>query len=318
VGIGLVPHPGDCAAAHGFPPALISNIPAMPIFQAGESIAAVLRGSRVPLPQLEVRMLLAHVTRLTRVQMITQSERSLSADEARQLDALCARRIAGEPIAYLIGEREFYGLTLQVDPAVLIPRPETELLVELALQHLPPNGRVLDMGTGSGAIAIAIAHTRPDAAVWALDASLPALQLAQRNAERHRLQIRFLHSDWYAALGNQDFDVIVSNPPYIVAGDRHLAEGDLRFEPLDALTDHADGLSALRAIGSQAGQHLSADGWLLMEHGYDQAQAVRTLLAAAHFDKVQSWRDLAGIERVSGGQMITPTELQAASAFSSS
>jgi release factor glutamine methyltransferase len=278
----------------------------MSIFQAGESIAAVLRGQRVPLPQLELRMLLAHVAGLTRVQMITQSQRALNAQEAQQLNALCARRIAGEPIAYLLGEREFYGLALQVDPAVLIPRPETELLVELALQHLPPNGHVLDMGTGSGAIAIAIAHTRPDAKVSALDASSPALQVAQRNAARHDTRIRFLHSDWFAALEDERFDLIVSNPPYIVAGDRHLAEGDLRFEPIDALTDHADGLSALHTISARAPAHLSPGGWLLMEHGYDQAQAVRALLAAAGFDQARSWRDLAEIERVSGGQIAAP------------
>ena len=278
----------------------------MPIFQAGESIAAVLRGQRLPLPQLEIRMLLAQVLGLTRVQMITQSERLLTAQEAQQLDTLCARRIAGEPIAYLLGEREFYGLALQVDPNVLIPRPETELLVELALQHLPPNGHVLDMGTGSGAIAIAIAHTRPDADVSALDASLLALQVAQRNAARHGAHIRFLHSDWFAALAAGRFDLIVSNPPYIVAGDRHLAEGDLRFEPIDALTDHADGLSALRTISARAPAHLSSGGWLLMEHGYDQAQPVRALLDAAGFGQVQSWRDLAGIERVSGGQIVAP------------
>lgn len=278
----------------------------MPIFQAGESIAAVLRGQRVPLPPLEVRMLLEHVVQLTRVQMITQSERPLSAEEAQQLDALCARRIAGEPIAYLLGEREFYGLALQVDPCVLIPRPETELLVELALQHLPQNGRVLDMGTGSGAIAVAIAHARPDAQVSALDASMPALQIAQLNAARHGARVHFVHSDWFAAVDGQRFDLIVSNPPYIVAGDRHLSEGDLRFEPIDALTDHADGLSALRTIIAGAAGHLIAGGWLLMEHGYDQAQPVRALLDATGFGEVQSWRDLAGIERVSGGLIAAP------------
>jgi release factor glutamine methyltransferase len=276
------------------------------MFQAGESIDAALRAQRVPLPPLEVRMLLEHVTRLTRVQTITQSSRLLSEEEAQQLRDLCARRIAGEPIAYLIGEREFYGLMLQVDPAVLIPRPETELLVELALQDLPPHARVLDMGTGSGAIAIAIAHVRPDLQVWALDASAAALQIARRNAQRHAVDVRFLQSDWYAALGDQRFDVIVSNPPYITAGDRHLSEGDLRFEPIDALTDHADGLSALRIIIKGAAPHLLPDGRLLLEHGYDQAQAVRALLNAAHFGEVQSWRDLAGIERASGGRIGTP------------
>jgi release factor glutamine methyltransferase len=236
------------------------------------------------------------------VQLITQSERALTAAEAQALSNLVQRRIAGEPIAYLIGEREFYGLSFQVDPAVLIPRPETELLVELALQHLPLNGRVLDMGTGSGAIAIAIAHARPDAQVTALDVSTDALQIARRNADRHHADVKFLQSDWFSALNDQHFDLIVSNPPYIVAGDDHLSQGDLRFEPVDALTDHADGLSALREIGKYAGRYLLRDGWLLMEHGYDQAQAVRDLLTAEHFSDVQSWRDLADIERVSGGQ----------------
>lgn len=254
------------------------------------------------LPQLEARILLGHVAQISRVQLITQSERALSAAEAQQLASLFARRLAGEPIAYLVGEREFFGLAFQVNPAVLIPRPDTELLVELALQHLPPKGRVLDMGTGSGAIAIALAHTRPDARVVALDASVAALAVAQANASRHHAGIEFLHSDWFAALGDRQFDLIVSNPPYIVAGDRHLSEGDLRFEPVDALTDHADGLSDLRTISSHAARHLADDGWLLMEHGYDQAAAVRALLLADHFREVQSWRDLANIERVSGGK----------------
>lgn len=277
-------------------------MPSMPAAAVapGTTIEMVMRDA--PVPQLEARILLGHVAQISRVQLITQSERALSAAEAQQLASLFERRLAGEPIAYLVGEREFFGLAFEVSPAVLIPRPDTELLVELALQHLPPKGRVLDMGTGSGAIAIALAHTRPDARVTALDASAAALTVAQANASRHQVGMEFLCSDWFAALGDRQFDLIVSNPPYIVAGDRHLSEGDLRFEPVDALTDHADGLSALRTITSHAAHHLADDGWLLMEHGYDQATAVRALLLSDHFREVQSWRDLANIERVSGGK----------------
>lgn len=264
------------------------------------TIAAIMRDAAIP--QLEARILLGHVTHLSRVQLITQSQRVLTAEEARQLTELFERRLAGEPIAYLIGEREFYGLSFTVNPAVLIPRPETELLVELALQYLPQHGRALDLGTGSGAIAIAIAHERPDATVTALDVSEQALSVAQANADRHDARISFFCSDWFAAVDNSRYDVIVSNPPYIVSGDRHLSEGDLRFEPVDALTDHADGLSALRIISRNASHHLSAHGWLLMEHGYDQAAAVRALLEADGFTEIQSWRDLAGIERASGGK----------------
>lgn len=267
--------------------------------QAGTCIGALLRDS--PLSQLETRILLTHALGLTRVQLITQNERVLSAAEASRLAALVQRRVDGEPIAYIVGTREFYGLSFEVTPGVLIPRPETELLVELALQHLPLNGHVLDMGTGSGAIAVAIAANRPDAKVTALDYSPAALAVAQRNAETHRVNIEFLQSDWFSALGQRQFDMIVSNPPYIVKGDQHLSQGDLRFEPLDALTDHDDGLSALRKIIDGAGSHLRDGGWLFMEHGYDQAAAVRKLAADHGLTEVQSWKDLAGIERVSGG-----------------
>ncbi|MFS0756335.1 peptide chain release factor N(5)-glutamine methyltransferase [Noviherbaspirillum sp. 1P10PC] len=266
---------------------------------AGRSIAEVLAQS--PLDALDTRVLLCHALHLTRVQLITRADHLLNDTEAARLEALLARRAAGEPVAYLTGEREFYGLPFQVTPAVLIPRPDTELLVELACERLPRGGSVLDMGTGSGAIAVAIAHARPDAQVSALDASAAALEVARGNAARNGVHVDFLQSDWYAALSlaPRRFDMIVSNPPYIVAGDRHLSEGDLRFEPVDALTDHADGLSALRTIVAGAPAFLAPGGWLLMEHGYDQAQAVRALLQG--WNQVQSWRDLAGIERASGG-----------------
>lgn len=264
----------------------------------GITIGALLR--QPPIDPREARILLAQALQLSRVQLITQSDRTLGTEEGDKVAALFQRRIDGEPIAYIIGEREFFGLMLHTTPDVLIPRPETELLVELALDRIPANGCVLDMGTGSGAIAIAIAHSRPDAAVTALDVSEAALAVARRNAARHGVNVRFLRSDWYKTLVDDQFDVIVSNPPYIEDADPHLSQGDLRFEPIDALTDHADGLSALRVIIGGASAHLVEAGWLLMEHGYDQAAKVRELLAAHGFRDARSWSDLAGIERVSG------------------
>lgn len=272
--------------------------------EAGCSISCAQRSS--PLDALETRMLLMHALGLTRVQLITESERRLSADEAQRFAALLQRRAAGEPIAYIVGRREFFGLPFLVTKDVLIPRPETELLVELALERAPQGGRILDLGTGSGAIAIALAHARADLQVSALDVSRAALEVAQQNAA-HNLAgrgnaVRLLHSDWYDALpAGERFALIVANPPYIVAGDAHLSQGDLRFEPIGALTDHADGLSALRTIVNGAATHLVPGGWLLMEHGYDQAAQVRELLIAQGYQEVQSWQDLAGIERATGG-----------------
>ena len=256
----------------------------------------------LPLDPLENRILLCHALGLTRVGLITQSHREVSDAEQQILAALVARRAAGEPIAYIVGKREFFGLDFAVSDAVLIPRPDTELLVELALGRLPAQARVLDMGTGSGAIAVAIAHTRPDVHVTALDVSDAALNVARANAAANGATVNFVHSDWYSAVQGQQFNLIVSNPPYIAAGDEHLAQGDLRFEPVGALTDHADGLSALRTIVSGASAHLTPGSWLLMEHGYDQAAQVRALLHAASYTEVQSWRDLSGIERVSGAR----------------
>lgn len=257
----------------------------------------------LPLDALENRILLCHALGLTRVGLITQSERAITPDEAAQLNALVARRVHGEPIAYIVGRREFFGLDFAVSDAVLIPRPDTELIVELAIERLPAQGRALDMGTGSGAIAVALAHTRPDAHVTALDVSTDALNVARANATSNAVNVRFLQSDWFAALGEERFDLIASNPPYIAAGDAHLAQGDLRFEPTGALTDHADGLSALRTIIQGAANHLNHAAWLLLEHGYDQAAAVRALLSEAGYSDVQSWRDLGGIERTSGGRI---------------
>ena len=267
---------------------------------AGTTVAAL--QANLPLDPLENRILLCYALNLTRVGLITHSERVLNEDEAARLATLVARRQRGEPIAYIVGQREFFGLPFQVSPAVLIPRPDTELIVELTLERLAPRARLLDMGTGSGAIAVAVAHTRPDASVTALDLSEEALAVARMNAAANGATVRFLRSDWFAALEKEQFDLIASNPPYIASGDAHLAQGDLRFEPSGALTDFADGLSALRTIVQCAPAHLVPGGWLLLEHGYDQAEAVRALLLDAGYDEVQSWRDLGGIERVSGGR----------------
>jgi release factor glutamine methyltransferase len=269
--------------------------------------------------RIEVQCLLQTVLQVNRAYLLTHPEQLLNADQQARYAALFERRLRGEPIAYILGEREFYGLNFKVTPATLIPRPDTELLVELALQRIPSPGlsatrsrergwgrgggfRVLDLGTGSGAIALSIAHARPDAEVTAVDASPEALELAQLNAQRLNLDnVRFLCSDWFSSLLNERFDIIVSNPPYIAADDMHLSQGDVRFEPISALASGADGLDDIRCIAAQAQAHLNGNGWLLFEHGYDQAARVRVLLQQAGFTAVFSARDLSGIERVSGG-----------------
>jgi release factor glutamine methyltransferase len=271
---------------------------------------ALLRAS--PLPPLEARILLTHVLGWRRTQLITRGDEPLGRASVERYQALEARRMAGEPVAQLVGAREFFGLDFEVTPHVLIPRPETELLVETALATLEniSRPRVLDLGTGTGAIAVAIAATRPDAQVWALDRSAEALVVAARNAarlldaKRPGGAVAFEQSDWYDSLDPAlRFDVIVSNPPYIACGDPHLSEGDLRFEPRGALTDEADGLSAIRTIVAGAPARLAVNGALWIEHGYDQAEAVRGLLTTQGFAWVCSERDLAGIERISGGRL---------------
>ncbi len=220
-----------------------------------------------------------------------------------QFIALCQRRLAGEPVAYLTGRKEFYGLPLQVDARVLDPRPDTETLVDWALEVIAPlaSPRVVDLGTGSGAIALALQSQRTDAQVLAVDASADALTVARANAERLGLPVRFQPANWLAGVeGEGLFDAIVSNPPYIPSADPHLAA--LTHEPLQALASGADGLDDIRTIVAQAPTHLRPGGWLLLEHGYDQAQAVQALLATHGFAQVQSRNDLAGIARCTGGQ----------------
>ena len=224
-------------------------------------------------------------------------------DEAvhTQFIALCQRRLAGEPVAYLTGRKEFYGLPLQVDARVLDPRPDTETLVDWALEVIAPlaSPRVVDLGTGSGAIALALQSQRADAQVLAVDASTDALAVAQANAERLGLPVQFQPANWLAGVEGP-FDAIVSNPPYIPSADPHLAA--LTHEPLQALASGADGLEDLRTIVAQAPTHLRPGGWLLLEHGYDQAEAVQALLATQGFVQVQSRNDLAGVARCTGGQ----------------
>ncbi len=253
----------------------------------------------------EAELLLAHALQQPRAWLYAHADATVDATASAAFMALMRRRAAGEPVAYLTGMRAFWTLDLEVGPAVLIPRPETECLVELALQRLPEDKamRVADLGTGSGAIALAIACERPFAQVLATDASAAALAVARGNAARLGLtHIGFARGDWCMALGAAAFDLIVSNPPYIAAGDPHLAAGDLRFEPVAALVAGDDGLAAIRTIVRDAAFHLRPGGWLLLEHGWEQGAAVRDLLAAAGYVDVASERDLEDRERVSLGR----------------
>lgn len=249
-------------------------------------------------------MLLRHVLQCDEAWLIAHDDEQLTAAQTAAYGALIARRAAGEPVAYLTGSREFYGRDFKVTPAVLIPRPETELLVELALQRLPANGGcVLDLGAGSGCIGVTIAAERPDVQVTLVDASAQALDVACFNAHRFAAaNTTLLRSDWYAALGAARYDLIASNPPYVAAGDTHLQQGDLRFEPQSALVAGADGLADLRHIVAGAPAHLLPGGWLICEHGHDQAEACTALLRQSGFIHIFTARDLAGIHRVSGGR----------------
>jgi len=260
------------------------------------------------LARLDAQMLLLHSLARPlheRAWLLAHDTDLLSPTQGTAWQMALQRRLAGEPVAYITGRKEFFGLTLAIDPRVLDPRPDTETLVDWALAVLPapcqrPDSlRILDLGTGSGAIALALQHARPDAQLWAVDASEAALAVARTNAAQLQLPVRFWASDWFAQVDGV-FDLIVSNPPYIADADPHLAA--LRHEPLQALSSGADGLDDLRRIVAAALAHLSPSGWLLLEHGFDQAQAVRALLQQAGFIQVQSHADLAGHARCSGGQ----------------
>lgn len=254
--------------------------------------------------RLEAEVLLLHVLGKPRVWLYAHADDALSPSQQQGFDALLQRRVAGEPVAYLTGARAFWSLDLDVSPATLIPRADTERLVELALERLPQDRAVdvIDLGTGSGAIALAIAVERPRARVVATDASEAALTVAASNARKHAIaNVEFATGKWLAAVPGRRFDLIVSNPPYIAAADPHLRRGDLRFEPPTALASGVDGLDDIRAIVATAAAQLRDDGWLLLEHGHEQGAAVRALLAQAGFVDVATWQDLGGRDRVSGG-----------------
>ncbi|WP_374567805.1 peptide chain release factor N(5)-glutamine methyltransferase [Ideonella sp.] len=272
---------------------------------------ALARAAAQRLDRLDAQLLLGHVLGRPRSWLIAHDSDALPPDAARAYAALCDRRAAGEPFAYLVGEREFHGLALQVGPAVLVPRPDTETLVDWALTLLatePAGGladrsspQVVDLGTGSGAIALAVKHRCPGAEVCAVDLSEAALAVAQANATRLGLVVEFRAGSWWQALpGDRRFDLVLSNPPYIAGEDPHLAA--LRHEPTLALTPGGDGLDAIRAIVAGAPPHLHAGAWLLLEHGWDQADAVAALLQQAGFEAVATHRDLAGRPRCTGGR----------------
>jgi len=245
----------------------------------------------------EARLLLAAATGFSEASVLAFSEKELPPGIEKSFFDMVTRRATGEPIAYILGRKEFYGLDLAVNPAVLIPRPETELLVDLALQR--DFSSAVDLGTGCGAVALTLKKFRPRARVVAVEASAAALAVAKRNAAKHSLEIEFRHGRWLEPLDAERFDLIVSNPPYVAAGDPHLA--DLRFEPASALISGPNGLDAIREIARGAAAHLAPGGRLFVEHGMGQDRAVRELVSAAGLEGVASWPDLAGIPRVSGG-----------------
>ncbi len=255
------------------------------------------------LPRLDAQLLLAHVLQQQRTWLITHDDDRLTAAQHTRWQSLVAQRLDDVPLAYLTGQHEFYGLMLQVSPAVLDPRPDTETLVDWALDCLAQTSsgaQVLDLGTGSGAIALALRHARPDAHVTAVDLSPDALAVAQRNGQTLGLPVRWRQGAWFAPVQDEQFDLIVSNPPYLTDDDPHLPA--LRHEPRQALCAGADGLDDLRLIATQAPQHLQPGGWLLVEHGYQQAEAVATLLQAQGLIHVSHRQDLAGHQRCTGGQ----------------
>ena len=273
-------------------------------------VAELLREATARLPgeeaRFEAEQLLLHALGVERAWLFAHATDAVDEAGCQRFEALLARRIEGQPLAYLTGQRGFWTLDLHVNAATLIPRPETELLVEQALARLPQGDlrRVADMGTGSGAIALSIASERPLATMIATDLHAATLAVAVKNAQAHALEnVWFRRGHWHDALGNDRFDMIVSNPPYIAAGDPHLQQGDLRFEPAPALASGADGLDAIREIISGAPGHLVPGGWLLLEHGWDQGAAIRALLEQAGFGDVETVQDLEQRDRVTLGRL---------------
>lgn len=265
----------------------------------------ILRAARASSEPAEAELLLAHVLGRPRSWLYAHGDATVPESQSARFDHLIERRRAGEPVAYLVGRRGFHDIELTVSPATLIPRAETELLVDLALARLPSARAcaVADLGTGSGAVALALAKQRPRARVLATDASAAALEVAAANARELALDnVGFALGDWYQPLAGARFDLIASNPPYIAAADPHLGRGDLRYEPAAALASGPDGLEAIRVIAAGAATHLVAGGWLLVEHGLDQGAAVRELFAAAGLQAVTTDRDLEGRDRVTAGR----------------
>jgi release factor glutamine methyltransferase len=253
----------------------------------------------------EAKVLLAHLLARDRAWLAAHGESTLTVEEAKGFDALARRRRDGVPIAYLTGRREFYGLDLEITADVLIPRPESEILVEFALAHIGAGetARVLDLGSGSGAVALAIAKARPASSVLGVDVSSAASSLARGNAARLQIaNVEFIESDWFERVPPAAFDVIVANPPYVADGDPHLAQDDLRYEPATALKGGLDGLAAIRRIVAGASGYMKRGGWLAVEHGYDQAESVQALLRAAGFADLNTRRDLAGVLRTTSGK----------------
>jgi release factor glutamine methyltransferase len=272
-----------------------------------ETIARALTTARREIDRIDAQLLLQHVLATDAVFLLTYPEHLLTFQQAEEFSRLVKQRINGVPIAYLTGQRDFYDLTFKVTEAVLIPRPETELLVERALALIPINQsrRILDLGTGSGAIAITVAKHRHRSQVVAVDLSAEAVAVSQWNAKNLKVNnLQLITGNWFDELSEEKFDLIISNPPYVAEADPHLQQGDLRYEPKIALAAGNNGLSCIRHIVDTAPKYLVNGGWLLLEHGYDQAYACRQLLERMDFSNISCYPDLAGIMRVSGGQMV--------------
>ena len=270
-----------------------------------KTVAQALSAARARgLDRLDTHMLLTHLMQKSRSWLLANDDAVLNEEQQQLMHSLIERRASGEPVAYLLGQKEFYGLTLRVSSAVLVPRPDTETLVDWALELMrgfSAPASVLDMGTGSGAIALALKHNLPSARVTALDASAGALEVAMHNATQLQLDVQFLQSDWWERVTGQRFNLIVSNPPYVSGDDEHLVA--LQHEPQMALTPGGDGLGALRHIAAGAPAHLNSGGWLLLEHGHNQAPAVTAMLVEQGFGLVTTRHDLAGIPRCTGGRL---------------